>query len=73
MKKNITIKNLEEFCFKLTKKKINKNQDLFSLLDSLELMSLLTTFEKKYATKIDMVKVFNKNSLNLKLLLELLK
>ena len=73
MKKNITIKNLEEFCFKVTKKKINKNQDLFSLLDSLELMSLLTTFEKKYATKIDMVKVFNKNSLNLKLLLELLK
>ena len=73
MKKTITIKNLEEFCFKVTKKKINKNQDLFSLLDSLELMSLLTTFEKKYATKIDMVKIFNKNSLNLKLLLELLK
>ena len=68
-----TIKNLEDFCFQCTKKKINKNQDLFSILDSLELMSLLTSLEKKCKIKLDMTKIFNKKVVNLNFILTQLK
>lgn len=68
-----TIKNLEEFCYQCTKKKIDKNQDLFSILDSLELMSFLTSLEKKNKVKIDMVKIFNKKVVSLNFLLTQLK
>tara|TARA_B100000941_G_C28316858_1_gene454443 strand:+ start:296 stop:514 length:219 start_codon:yes stop_codon:yes gene_type:complete len=68
-----TIKNLEDFCFQCTKKKINKNQDLFSILDSLELMSLLTSLEKRCKIKLDMTKIFNKKVVNLNFILTQLK
>ena len=68
-----TIKNLEDICFQCTKKKINKNQDLFSILDSLELMSLLTSSEKKCKIKLDMTKIFNKKVVNLNFILTQLK
>lgn len=68
-----TIKNLEEFCFQCTKKKIDKNQDLFSILDSLELMSFLTSLEKRCKIKLDMTKIFNKKVVNLNFILTQLK
>ena len=68
-----TIKNLEDFCFQCNKKKINKNQDLFSILDSLELMSLLTSLEKRCKIKLDMTKIFNKKVVNLNFILTQLK
>tara|TARA_B100001057_G_scaffold499882_1_gene612311 strand:- start:1992 stop:2210 length:219 start_codon:yes stop_codon:yes gene_type:complete len=68
-----TIKNLEEFCHKNTKKKIDKNQDLFSILDSLELMSFLTSLEKECNIKINMIKIFSRKTVNLNFLLTQLK
>jgi acyl carrier protein len=50
--KKITMKILQSHCNKITKKKINKNDNLFKLLDSLEIMTLLSSVEKKFEIKL---------------------
>lgn len=71
--KKITIKNLQVFCNKVTKKKINKNDNLFKLLDSLEIMMLLSSVEKSFKIKLNMIKILNREKLDIEHLYSNLK
>lgn len=61
----VTLKNISFFCQKITKKRINEKDDLFKILDSLELMVLLTSIEKKFKIQLNMVKILSKKKLYL--------
>ena len=63
--KNITMKTLQDHCNKITKKKINKNDDLFQLLDSLEIMTLLSSVEKNFKIKLNIIKILNREKLDI--------
>jgi|TARA_B110000196_G_C20784368_1_gene492556 acyl carrier protein len=65
----ISIDTLVSFGSKITKKKINKKDDLFKLLDSLEIMMFLSAVEKKFKIKFDYIKLLNNNKLDLKTIL----
>ena len=67
--KKISIDALVSFSSKATKKKITKKDNLFKLLDSLEIMILLSAVEKNFKIKLDMIKVLNNNKLYLKTIL----
>jgi acyl carrier protein len=63
--KKITMKILQIHCNKITKKKINKNDNLFKLLDSLEIMTLLSSVEKKFEIKLNIIKILNREKLDI--------
>jgi len=65
----ISIDALVSFSSKITKKKINKKDDLFKLLDSLEIMMLISAVEKNFKIKLDLIKLLNNNKLDLKTIL----
>jgi len=67
--KKISIDALVSFSSKITKKKINKKDDLFKLLDSLEIMMLISAVEKNFKIKLDLIKLLNNNKLDLKTIL----
>ena len=67
--KKISIDQLVSFSSKTTKKKITKKDDLFKLLDSLEIMTFLSAVEKNFKIKLDMIKLLNNNKLYLKTIL----
>jgi acyl carrier protein len=67
--KKISIDALINFSTKITKKKINEKDDLFKLLDSLEIMMLLSAVEKNFKIKLDLIKLLNNNKLYLKTIL----
>ena len=67
--KKISIDSLVSFSSKITKKKINKKDNLFKLLDSLEIMMLLSAVEKNFKIKLDLIKLLNNNKLYLKTIL----
>ena len=64
--KKITMKILQVYCNKITKKKINKNDNLFKLLDSLEIMTLLSSVEKNFKIKLNIIKILNREKLDIK-------
>ena len=63
--KKITMKILQVYCNKITKKKINKNDNLFKLLDSLEIMTLLSSVEKNFKVKLNIIKILNREKLDI--------
>ena len=63
--KKITMKILQVHCNKITKKKINKNDNLFKLLDSLEIMTLLSSVEKNFKIKLNIIKILNREKLDI--------
>jgi acyl carrier protein len=63
--KKITMKILQIHCNKITKKKINKNDNLFKLLDSLEIMTLLSSVENKFKVKLNIIKILNREKLDI--------
>lgn len=63
--KKITMKILQVYCNKITKKKINKNDNLFKLLDSLEIMTLLSSVEKNFKIKLNIIKILNREKLDI--------
>jgi acyl carrier protein len=63
--KKITMKILLVYCNKITKKKINKNDNLFKLLDSLEIMTLLSSVEKNFKIKLNIIKILNREKLDI--------
>jgi acyl carrier protein len=63
--KKITMKILQVHCNKITKKKINKNDNLFKLLDSLEIMTLLSSVEKNFKVKLNIIKILNREKLDI--------
>ena len=65
----ISIDALVSFSSKITKKKINKKDYLFKLLDSLEIMMLISAVEKNFKIKLDLIKLLNNNKLDLKTIL----
>ena len=67
--KKFSIDALVSFSSKITKKKINKKDDLFKLLDSLEIMMLISAVEKNFKIKLDLIKLLNNNKLDLKTIL----
>ena len=64
--KKISIKTLRNFSSKVTKKKLTEKDDLFKILDSLEIMTLLLAVENNFKVKLDMIKLLNNNKLDLK-------
>jgi acyl carrier protein len=71
--KKITMKILLVYCNKITKKKINKNDNLFKLLDSLEIMTLLSSVEKNFKIKLNIIKILNREKLDIEHLYSNLK
>lgn len=67
--KKISIKNLITFSSKFIKKEVNEKDDLFKLLDSLEIMTLLSAIEKNFRVKINIIKLLNNKKLDLKKIL----
>ena len=67
--KKISIDALVDFSSKTTKKKITKKDDLFELLDSLEIMTLLSNVEKNFKIELDLLKLLNSKKLYLKTIL----
>ena len=66
IKKNkIEQKEINDFCEKITKKKIHTKDNLFKILDSLEIMTLISSLEHKFKIKFNMIKVLNKKKLDL--------
>jgi acyl carrier protein len=63
--KKITMKILQVYCNKITKKKINQNDNLFKLLDSLEIMTLLSSVEKNFKIKLNIIKILNREKLDI--------
>ena len=63
--KKITMKILQVYCNKITKKKINKNDNLFKLLDSLEIMTLLSSVEKNFKVKLNIIIILNREKLDI--------
>jgi acyl carrier protein len=63
--KKITMKILQVHCNEITKKKINKNDNLFKLLDSLEIMTLLSSVEKNFKIKLNIIKILNREKLDI--------
>jgi acyl carrier protein len=59
------MKILQVYCNKITKKKINKNDNLFKLLDSLEIMTLLSSVEKNFKIKLNIIKILNREKLDI--------
>ena len=64
--KRISMSNIADFAFIILKKKINEKENLFKVLDSLEIMMLLSGIEKKFKLSLDMVKILNKKKLDFK-------
>lgn len=64
--KKITTENLKNFYFKINKKKINENDDVFKNLDSMEIMIFLSEIEKNFKVKLDIIKILNRKKLSLK-------
>tara|TARA_A100000164_G_C21520319_1_gene591182 strand:- start:294 stop:527 length:234 start_codon:yes stop_codon:yes gene_type:complete len=64
--KKISIKTLTNFSSKVTKKKLTEKDDLFKILDSLEIMTLLLDIENNFKVKLNMIKLLNDNKLDLK-------
>ena len=58
-------KEINDFCEKITKKKIHAKDNLFKILDSLEIMTLISSLEHRFKIKINMIKVLNKKKLDL--------
>lgn len=63
--KKITMKTLQKHCNETAKKKINKNDNLFEVLDSLEIMTLLSSMEKKFKVKLNIIKILNREKLDI--------
>ena len=68
-----TQKAVNDFCQKIIKKKIYENEDLFKILDSLEIMELISAIEKKFQIKFNIIKLLNRKKLDLKDIKKLLK
>ena len=64
--KKISINNIADFASNILKKKINEQENLFKVLDSLEIMTLLSGIEKEFKLKVDMIKILNKKKLDFK-------
>ena len=64
-KNNIEQKTINNFCEKITKKKINYKVNLFKILDSLEIMTLISSLEYRFKIKFNMIKLLNKKKLDL--------
>ena len=64
--KKISISKIAGFSSEILKKKISEKENLFKVLDSLEIMMLLSAIEKKFKLKIDMIKILNKKKLDFK-------
>ena len=64
-KKKIPQKYVNNFCEKIIKKKIYTKDNLFKILDSLEIMELISSFERKFKIKFNMIKLLNKKKLDL--------
>jgi len=64
--KKISINNIADFASNILKKKINEQENLFKVLDSLEIMTLLSGIEKEFKLKVDMLKILNKKKLDFK-------
>ena len=66
--KKQTIHILKFLVNRVSGKKLKADDNLFQLLDSLEIMNLLSSIEKKYKKKLNMEKILNKDRLDLKFL-----
>jgi|TARA_B100000959_G_C14439585_1_gene402138 acyl carrier protein len=66
--KKQTIHILKLLVNRVSGKKLKADDNLFQLLDSLEIMNLLSSIEKKYKKKLNMEKILNKDRLDLKFL-----
>jgi len=62
-KKKIEQKVINDFCEKITKKKIHTKDNLFKVLDSLEIMTLISSLENRFKIKFNMIKLLNKKKL----------
>jgi acyl carrier protein len=58
-------KIINDFCEKITKKKIHTKDNLFKILDSLEIMTLISSLEHRFKIKFNMIKLLNKKKLDL--------
>ena len=58
-------KIINDFCEKITKKKIHTKDNLFKILDSLEIMTLISSLERRFKIKFNMIKLLNKKKLDL--------
>ena len=58
-------KTINDFCEKITKKKIHTKDNLFKILDSLEIMTLISSLEHRFKIKFNMIKLLNKKKLDL--------
>ena len=66
--KKQTIHILYLLANRVSGKKLKADDNLFQLLDSLEIMNLLSSIEKKYKKKLNMEKILNKDKLDLNFL-----
>lgn len=64
-KSKIEQKVINDFCAKITKKKIHAKDNLFKILDSLEIMTLISSLEDRFKIKFNMIKLLNKKKLDL--------
>jgi acyl carrier protein len=58
-------KTINDFCEKITKKKIHTKDNLFKILDSLEIMTLISSLEHRFKIKFNMIKLLNRKKLDL--------
>lgn len=58
-------KAINDFCEKVIKKKIHTRDNLFKILDSLEIMTLISSLEHRFKIKFNMIKLLNKKKLDL--------
>lgn len=58
-------KVINDFCEKITKKKIHTKDNLFKILDSLEIMTLISSLEHRFKIKFNMIKLLNKKKIDL--------
>ena len=61
-------KSLIDIVRNITGKKLNLGDDLFTALDSLEIMNLFTSLEKKYKKKLNLLKILNKKKITIQFL-----
>jgi acyl carrier protein len=64
-KNKIEQKVINDFCKKITKKKIHTKDNLFKVLDSLEIMTLISSLEHRFKIKFNIIKLLNKKKLDL--------
>ena len=59
------IEELSILCFKLSGKKVKSDDNLFDILDSLDLMTFISAIDKKFQKKLKKSQLLNKDKLSI--------